>query len=354
MVNPALAAVLVDMQILEEHIDASGNKTYTVNTEGIEGAESEISKLTNSIDALNVTMGGTPPTYAVEVTADTAQADATVRDWATTGYMGGWGGGLPTIPVDADTGAAAASLNAFQPEPVSVPVTFDIAGMGVMAGEAVTGAAATVASAMGGGNRFGIPESIDVMINGDATDLFAATGGVRDDLSTMTKEVTVSILGNPGDALAAIDMVRDALHDIDGQTALISILGDNSDAMAAIDAVNNATIANKTSYIDVITRTSGATLTAHAEGGYVKSDLQLVGEQGPELVSLPYGSYVHTARESQRMMGGSGGTTINIGGIHIDGAGAIDADALTDRVIDRVVPAVSVAVQRAQRSMGVS
>jgi hypothetical protein len=46
-----------------------------------------------------------------------------------------------------------------------------------------------------------------------------------------------------------------------------------------------------------------------ALGGYA-SGLTLVGERGPELVSLPRGSYVHDNAESERMVGG---TTVNFG-----------------------------------------
>ena len=58
-------------------------------------------------------------------------------------------------------------------------------------------------------------------------------------------------------------------------------------------------------------------------GGIVNSNLQLVGERGPELVSLPRGSRVHSNANSRRM-GGSGGNTINV---HVNGrVGASDAE----------------------------
>jgi len=58
-------------------------------------------------------------------------------------------------------------------------------------------------------------------------------------------------------------------------------------------------------------------------GGIVNSNMQLVGEKGPELVSLPRGSRVHSNADSQRM-GGSGGNTIHI---HVSGrVGASDAE----------------------------
>ena len=60
-----------------------------------------------------------------------------------------------------------------------------------------------------------------------------------------------------------------------------------------------------------------------AAGGVVNSDMQLVGERGPELVSLPRGSRVHSNADSRRM-GGSGGNTINV---HVNGrVGASDAE----------------------------
>jgi len=62
-------------------------------------------------------------------------------------------------------------------------------------------------------------------------------------------------------------------------------------------------------------------MTRHASGGIVNSPLQLVGEKGPELVSLPRGSRVHTNSVSNKMMAGN---TINV---HVNGrVGASDAE----------------------------
>ncbi len=46
-------------------------------------------------------------------------------------------------------------------------------------------------------------------------------------------------------------------------------------------------------------------ITKRASGGFA-SGLTLVGERGPELVSLPHGSYVNSNSASQRMMNGGG------------------------------------------------
>lgn len=59
-------------------------------------------------------------------------------------------------------------------------------------------------------------------------------------------------------------------------------------------------------------------------GGVVNSNMQLVGERGAELVSLPRGSRVHSNADSKRMLRSSGGNTINV---HVNGrVGASDAE----------------------------
>jgi len=50
---------------------------------------------------------------------------------------------------------------------------------------------------------------------------------------------------------------------------------------------------------------------AFAEGGVVNSPVALVGEKGPELVSLPNGSRVHSNADSQKMMGNTINITVN-------------------------------------------
>jgi phage-related protein len=52
----------------------------------------------------------------------------------------------------------------------------------------------------------------------------------------------------------------------------------------------------------------GGVVGAAATGG-VRSSLTMVGEQGPELVRLPFGSTVHSNPDTMRMLGGSGGSS---------------------------------------------
>lgn len=60
----------------------------------------------------------------------------------------------------------------------------------------------------------------------------------------------------------------------------------------------------------------GGGLNAHggitgAFGGGPRGGMTMVGEEGPELVSLPFGSTVHSNPDTERMMGEMGGTVVN-------------------------------------------
>ena len=64
---------------------------------------------------------------------------------------------------------------------------------------------------------------------------------------------------------------------------------------AQLKAMATANVSNGTS------DRRDARTPARASGGYVTEGMTLVGEQGPELVSLPHGSRVHTAQQSRQM-----------------------------------------------------
>ena len=73
-----------------------------------------------------------------------------------------------------------------------------------------------------------------------------------------------------------------------------------------------------------------------AVGGFITKGMALVGEQGPELVRLPRGSYVHPRRQTERMLrqkeGGSvnQNVTINMGGV------VVQNEADEDRLVDKI------------------
>jgi hypothetical protein len=86
---------------------------------------------------------------------------------------------------------------------------------------------------------------------------------------------------------------------------------------SAVDAIPSS----KTVTINVVEtgagvaalRASGGVVGKAATGG-VRGNMVLVGEQGPELVSLPYGSAVHTAGQTNRMMAKSSTPAMDGGG----------------------------------------
>lgn len=76
---------------------------------------------------------------------------------------------------------------------------------------------------------------------------------------------------------------------------------------------------------------SASNVQKRASGGYA-SGLTLVGEQGPELVSLPPGSYVHNNSETQQMLGNSNQVTINFNGDMV-----LDAESRVSELANKII-----------------
>lgn len=86
----------------------------------------------------------------------------------------------------------------------------------------------------------------------------------------------------------------------------------------------------------------------HADGGIIRTPLQLVGERGPELIAAPMGSRVFTAPQTQSMIraprtaavqrsssgGGAGGREIHV---HVHSTLKVDRRTLAKSVADTVV-----------------
>lgn len=64
--DPMFMAVLASAGLVKQELDGS----WSVNWEGLNGADSDIARLTESIDALIVTLGGVPPSVSTEVTVE--------------------------------------------------------------------------------------------------------------------------------------------------------------------------------------------------------------------------------------------------------------------------------------------
>lgn len=83
-----------------------------------------------------------------------------------------------------------------------------------------------------------------------------------------------------------------------------------------------------------------------AQGGTVNTPLQVVGERGPELVSLPMGSRVHSNRKSRQMVGGS--NTSNVFNITINAKDTSDAELR--RIADKIGNMINNKVNRTTSS----
>ncbi|NUR03061.1 MAG: phage tail tape measure protein [Streptomyces sp.] len=134
----------------------------------------------------------------------------------------------------------------------------------------------------------------EVKVQGNIDDLEAKLRKAKSDLEHAPKSQRARLLGDIADLEAKIRKARAELNNIDGYTA--------------------------TTYINIVTtHNADGSVTAHEGGGYAhggvigaasggpRSRLTLVGEHGPELVSLAPGSTVHSNPDTRRMLSGASG-----------------------------------------------
>lgn len=115
------------------------------------------------------------------------------------------------------------------------------------------------------------------------------------------------------DAHARLKTVRDAKTRAKIQAEIGQLIRERDRALAALQKINGYTAVTRIitysdtyrSVHDIVGKRSGGIIGA-ASGG-VRSNMTLVGEDGPELVSLPAGSRVHSNNASRRMTAGMGG-----------------------------------------------
>tara|TARA_R100000734_G_C3317248_1_gene110201 strand:- start:806 stop:2701 length:1896 start_codon:yes stop_codon:yes gene_type:complete len=74
-----------------------------------------------------------------------------------------------------------------------------------------------------------------------------------------------------------------------------------------------------------------------ANGGPVTTPMQVVGEKGPEIVSLPKGSRVHSNKDSQKMLNRGGGNVINV---------TVNASGTSDGEIRKIAQKVANIINR--------
>lgn len=346
--NPALAALLVDMEILDEHIDASGNKTYTVNTEGLDSATSDIDRLVESLDYLIDLMDDDERNFSVSIHADTSELDAAVASFPD--YT------IPqpiTVPVEADAGSFMATTRDLGQDidPVEVPVALTFPDHTIpQPGDFAGGAAAVTITAVD-----------------EATPVVDAAEANLAELDGNTAMTYINVLD---EASAVILDVGSLLGGLDSASATVMIYADAEDAYADINAISayNGTVL-ATSYIDIVTRqttVSGVAGFTQRHGGFPGYEhggvIFEAAEAGPELLHLqgggivplpthglysaPSGSYVEPANS----VGGVsyGGTTVNV----TVAGNVYGIDDLTAQVAAQMAPALSEVARTHYREQG--
>lgn len=156
-------------------------------------------------------------------------------------------------------------------------------------------------------------KSATVKILGDdsaARDVFNQMSAALNLIDT-TWLATVDLKADDSAARSTFSEIASALYVIDTSwSATVDIKANAGPALGTIAslrlAYNGASIA--TSYIDIVTRTIGSAsasiggIVGRAGGGIVRENMTLVGENGPEIVQLPYGSRVFTNDDSMSML----------------------------------------------------
>ena len=123
------------------------------------------------------------------------------------------------------------------------------------------------------------------------------------------------------------------------------IMGVMKIAVAALVIMGKLVIATLIALPLAIGKAIWKKITGRASGGIVREGMTLVGERGPELVSLPNGARVHTNSQSRKM---GGGNTIHV---HINGrVGANDAE-IRD-IANKVAREINMRMNRTSNTVG--
>ena len=161
-------------------------------------------------------------------------------------------------------------------------------------------------------------KTLTVKVAGGAAAALAGIKKAWGAIKGKAKSLTVKILGGAKAMLDAIKKAWDAIRSAT-KNYTVKVLGGAAGALGAIKSAWNA-ISSGTKTLKVITQKitekitrnksgdgNGATGIRSAMGGTT-----LVGERGPELVNLPKGASVHTARESEAVLKGLAATQLPV------------------------------------------
>jgi hypothetical protein len=339
------------MSTSEKQALSSAGYTFTIvvdtvvkyNPPTIEDYRSTAIAGTNSVyDVATGAMGGNgivnvTQQTTVDVTANMSPAQQAFAAWTADLHA------TATVDVIYNNGAGITTLPG--------------AGTGSTAGGG-TGLDAGLASGAGFGATMGGGMSVVVTVTADTSSATGALTGIQGLLQTLadydaTPTVTAQTSSATG-ALTGILGLLEVLTNYDA-TPTVTVGGGASGVLSGIlgqlGSINGY-VATATVVINTVggAPSMGAIGAnyAMAEGGYAKGGLTLVGEEGPEIVNMPYGAYVYTAQETQAMLANSrqssvvsgasvssGNTIVNINGPH-NYNNEMDMENLVDVVERRI------------------
>lgn len=115
---------------------------------------------------------------------------------------------------------------------------------------------------------------------------------------------TSDISGDTAMFNAAINDALGTGQTWDGMTFTADINANDNASGVINSVINGLNSIPSVKTVTINTVNTSSTIPARARGGLVSEALTWVGEQGPELVSLPRGSYVHTSGQSRSMANG--------------------------------------------------
>jgi hypothetical protein len=141
-------------------------------------------------------------------------------------------------------------------------------------------------------------------LKGDVEDLRRKVNIAKDRLRSVPQSKRSRLLLNIRDVESSVRRAKRSIASVKSKSVTIHANYVSTSSGSAFNVAKNR-------------RATGGVVGGHAQGGGPRSALTLVGEQGPELVQLPFGSMVRSNADTRRMMrsrpwweGSSGGAAL--------------------------------------------
>lgn len=158
-------------------------------------------------------------------------------------------------------------------------------------------------------------KTLGVRVSGGAAAALRAIKKAWNAIKAKAKSLTVKVLGGAKGMLDAIKKAWDLIKSAT-KNYTVKVLGGAAGALGTIKSAWSA-ISSGTKTLKVITQKITEKITRHKDEGAtgIRSSMggmTLVGERGPEILNLPKGASVHTARESEAVLKGLAATQLPV------------------------------------------